>query len=51
MSSNSSNSNSSTLKSYIDSAVGTAQSAIGAVTGNPAEKVGTQSLLSIIASS
>lgn len=32
-------SDSSTLKSYVDSAIGTAQSAIGSVTGNPADQV------------
>ena len=32
--------NDSTLKSYIDSAVGTAQSALGSLTGNTGDKVG-----------
>lgn len=35
----SSNDNSSTLQSYVDSAVGAAQSVIASVTGNPADKV------------
>lgn len=39
MSSNNNNGSSSTVKSYVDQAVGTAQSAIGSVTGNNQNKV------------
>ena len=39
MSDNNNTSNTSTLQSYVDSAKGTAQSVLGSVTGNPADKV------------
>lgn len=35
----SSNNNNSTIQSYVDSAVGAAQSVLSSVTGNPADQV------------